>query len=78
MSERWRSGEDRTMLRSLDSPTCDSCSELAVDIVAIGRQDGEDLLKAVCSKHLELMLRGAKLLAPTPAADPSWNQDRRD
>jgi hypothetical protein len=66
------------MLRSLESPTCDSCSEPAVDIVAIVRQEGEDLLRAVCSAHLELMLRGARLLAPTPATDPSWNQEPND
>jgi hypothetical protein len=65
------------MLRSLESATCDSCSEPAVDIVAIVRQNEEDLLRAVCSAHLELMLRGAKLLARTPAADPSWDQEPR-
>jgi hypothetical protein len=57
------------VLRSLDSATCDACARPAVTVLAIARKETGELLRAVCSDHLELALRGARPLstaAPAP------------
>ena len=51
------------MLRSLDSGACDACARPAVTVLAIERAGGDDLLRAVCSEHLETALRGARPLS---------------
>ena len=57
------------MLRSLDSEACDACAQPAVTVLAIERMGGDDLLRAVCTEHLETVLRGATpLLASAPRA----------
>lgn len=53
------------MLRSMDSAACDSCPQPAVTVLAIARAGKGDLMRAVCSAHLEVVLRGAR---PLPAA----------
>jgi hypothetical protein len=53
------------MLRPLDSSTCDACPEPAVVVLAIERAGRGDLMRAVCSAHLDSMLLGA---TPLPAA----------
>jgi hypothetical protein len=56
------------MLRSLESTSCDVCSEPAVEVLAIHGAGSMDLLSAVCPAHLEAALRGARMLAPEPRA----------
>lgn len=53
------------MLRPLDSSTCDACPEPAVVVLAIERAGRGDLMRAVCTVHLDSMLLGA---TPVPAA----------
>ena len=56
--------ERRLVLRSLDSTSCDVCSEPAVEVLAIHGAGRTDLLRAVCHAHLEATLQGARMLVP--------------
>jgi hypothetical protein len=64
--------ERKGMLRSLDSTSCDTCGEPAVEVLAIHGAGIAALLRAVCPAHLEAALRGARMLVPEQRP---WSSD---
>ncbi|MEP6476054.1 MAG: hypothetical protein ABJC60_02165 [Actinomycetota bacterium] len=59
------------MRRVSSSTACDVCAQPAVEVLGIREAHRSELLVAVCRTHLELMLRGARIVTSEPAARAS-------
>ncbi len=59
------------MLRVLSLTACDVCAQPAVEVLGIRAAEGIELLRAVCRTHLEVTLRGARIVTSESAARAS-------